>query len=151
MALGRSSVLLPEDFKIGPLGDAGTAKKDQQSAMLAARAFLSALMAGKVDTKLLTPEAQGRVPDSLAFGLKQGYTPRTYRIGVPRTREDGEITAAVRLFGADGASEGEIYMSRAGDQWLVSDVQVSLAGLSVKRQPSKEKFFPSAYRWLLED
>jgi hypothetical protein len=108
-------------------------------------------MEGSVDTKLLTPEARARIPDALAFGLKQGYTPRSYRIGAPRTREDGEITAAVRLFGADGTSEGEIYMSRAGDQWLVSDVQVSLAGLSVKRPPAKEKFFPSAYRWLLED
>jgi hypothetical protein len=151
MALGRGTVLLPEDFKIGPLGDAGTAKKDQQSAMLAAGSFLSDLIAGKVDSKLLTPEAQSRVPDTLAFGLKQGYTPTAYRLGAPRTREDGEITATLRLFGVEGTSEGEIYMARAGDQWLVSDVQISLAGLSVKRPPAKEKYFPSAYRWLLED
>jgi hypothetical protein len=151
MALGRGTTLLPEDFKVGPLGDSATAKKDQLGAMLAAGTFLTDLVAGRVDTKLLTTDAQSRVPETLAFGLKRGYTPVSFRIGAPRTREDGEITAAVRLFAADGATEGEIYMARAGDQWLVSDVQISLAGLAVKRPPAKEKFFPSAYRWLLED
>jgi len=72
-------------------------------------------------------------------------------MGRPRTRDDGEVTAAVRLFGRDGSSEGEIYVARSGSTWLVADLQLSLAELSVKSEKPKEKFFPLEYRWLLEE
>ncbi|HEY9593383.1 MAG TPA: hypothetical protein VHE79_02840 [Spirochaetia bacterium] len=151
MANPTAGRILPDDFKIGTLGDANGARKDQRGAMTAAGSFLGALIAGEVDGKLLTPDARGTVGDSLSWGLSHGEKPTSFRLGEPRTRDDGEITAPVRLFGSQGTTEGEIYMTRSGDQWLVSDVQVSLAGLLVKRQPPKEKFFPSSYRWLLED
>jgi hypothetical protein len=151
LANGAGSRILPEDFKIGALGDITGSLKDQQGAMKSAELFLDSLVAGKLDSRLLAPEARGTVGDTLSWGLAHGERPTSFRISAPRTHDDGEITAAVRIFAGTGATEGEIYMTHAGDQWLVSDVQVSLAGLSVKREPPKEKFFPSAYRWLLED
>jgi hypothetical protein len=151
LAASPTGRILPEDFKIGVLGDPAGSRKDQQGAMTAAAAFLDALTAGKVDAGLLTADARATVADSLSYGLDHGEKPTSFRISAPRTRDDGGITAAVRLFAAGGSTEGEIYMERAGDQWLVADVQVSLAGLLVKREPPREKFFPSAYRWLLED
>ena len=51
----------------------------------------------------------------------------------------------------DGTAEGEIYMAKPKAQWLVTDLQLSLAQMAVKREKPKEKFFPSAYRWLLEE
>jgi hypothetical protein len=151
MALGRDGRIMPEDFKIGPLGDRRSAKNDENAALDAAGAFLDRLVTGSVDKTLLAPEAQETVSDSLAFGLRQGNAPTVYRLGSPRTRDDGEITAAVRLFGSEGTSEGQIYMAASGARWLVADLQLSLAQLSVKREKPKEKFFPLEYRWLLEE
>jgi hypothetical protein len=150
MALDHAKRLLPEDFKIGPLGDDRGEKPDENSAIAAAEAFLQSIVEGAVDTKLLTPDSQGIVADALTYSLQQGYKPKSYRLGAPKSQDNGEITATVRMFGADGSSEGEIYIARAGKQWLVSDVQLSLAQMAVKREPAKDKFFPSAYRWLLE-
>jgi hypothetical protein len=151
MALGRDRRIMPEDFKIGPLGDDRTDRKNESRALSAAGEFLSGLVAGSVDKKLLAPESQDTMADTLTFGIKKGNAPTSYRLGAPKSRDNGEVAAAVRLFGPEGTSEGEIYIAPTGSQWLVADLQISLAQLSVKREKSKEKFFPLEYRWLLEE
>jgi hypothetical protein len=151
MALGRQIRALPEDFKIGPLGDDQTENADENGATTTAQAFFTALVAGKVDRALLAADSEKTVFDTLTYGLKQGYTPSSFRVGAPKVQEDGGIAANVRLFSADGSAEGEVYMARSGKKWLVSDLQLSLAQLAVKHEKSKEKYFPSAYRWLLEE
>ncbi|MGO9311037.1 MAG: hypothetical protein ACLQDL_18685, partial [Spirochaetia bacterium] len=151
MALGRDRRIMPEDFKIGALGDDRTARKDDGRALAVAAEFLSRLVGGSVEKKLLAAESQDRLADTLTFGIKQGNTPTSFRIGAPKARDDGEITAEVRLFGPAGTSEGEIYIAPSGSQWLVADLQLSLAQLSVPREKPKEKFFPLEYRWLLEE
>ncbi len=151
MALGRDRRIMPEDFKIGALGDDRTVRKDDSGALAAAGEFLSRLAEGSVDKKLVAAESQDRLSDSLAFGLRQGNMPSSFRLGAPKSRDDGEIAAAVRLFGPTGTSEGEIYIAPSGSQWLVTDLQLSLAQLSVRREKPKEKFFPLEYRWLLEE
>jgi hypothetical protein len=151
MALGRDRRIMPEDFKIGPLGDGRSERQDESRALEAASAFLDRLVAGSVDKKLLTPESQDAVADTLTFGLHQGNAPTAYRLGPPKARDDGEITAAVRLFGSQGTSEGVLYVAPSGSEWLVADLQLSLAQLTVKREKPKEKFFPLEFRWLLEE
>lgn len=151
LALGRETRVLPEDFKIGPLGDDRVSEKDQGQAMEAAGRFLSGLVAGKVDKDLIVDGSRDAMAATLSFGLEKGNTPTSWRIGRPRTRDDGEVTAAVRLFGREGSTEGEIYVERSGSKWLVADLQISLAELSVKSEKPKEKFFPLEYRWLLEE
>jgi hypothetical protein len=151
MALGRAAPILPEDFKIGPLGDDRGEQQDQNRAMDAADRFLSGLVSGSVDKALLAADSREAVSDTLSFGIGHGNTPTSFRVGRPRTRDDGEVTAAVRLFGKESSSEGEIYVSHSGSEWLVADLQLNLAELSVKQEKAKEKFFPLEYRWLLEE
>jgi hypothetical protein len=151
MALGRGSRILPEDFTIGPLGDPATGSADERAAMSTAQVFLSRLTAGSVDASLLTPDSRDAVVDSLHEGMARGYLPRSARLGVPTRRDTGEVTATVRLFGTPGTSEGVIYLARSGSEWLVADLQLSLAQIGVAHERPQEKFFPSAYRWLLED
>ena len=151
VALGRDARVLPEDFKIGPLGDALATDKAQDQAMEAAGLFLTSLVGGKVNTDLVAGDARDSMAGMLGFGLSQAAAPTSWRLGRPRTRPDGEVTAAVRLFSADGSSEGEIYVAQSGSRWLVTDLQISLAQLSVKTDKPKEKFFPLDYRWLLEE
>ena len=151
MALGRDSRFLPEDFKIGPLGSTLASSKDADAAFAAASGFLAGLVAGSIDRQWITPDAQDTLSDTLTYALERGYAPRSFRLGVPKDVAGGQIAANVRFFGSEGTSEGEIYMARAGTQWLVADVQVNLADLAVARAAPKEKFFPSEYRWLLEE
>ena len=151
VALDRDRRTLPEDFKVGPLGDERGGSVDEQAAMGAADTFLSRLVKGSVEKSLIAPGSQSSLSDSLAYGLEQGSAPRSFRRGIAKTRDDGEITATVRLFGPEGTAEGEIYMAKPKAQWLVADLQLSLAQMAVKLEKPNEKFFPSAYRWLLEE
>jgi hypothetical protein len=151
LALDAGKRTLPEDFAIGPLADVRDSAAAEDGAIDLADRFLAALVAGKVDRSLLAPDAEARVSDSLSYGLARAHAPIAFRIGAPRRREGGEITAAVRLFSSVGTSEGEIYLAESASQWLVADLQLNMAELAVARAKPKERYFPSAYRWLLED
>jgi len=142
---------MPEDFLIGPLGDPRAGDADLKAALQTATSFLTQLTKGTVDKSLLAADSVAAVSDNLSFGLKQGDIPVSARVGAPSAHENGEITAAVRLFSSVGASEGEIYLVRSGKQWLVDDVQINLDQLTVKREKSNTRFFPSPYRWLLQE
>ncbi|MGA2478741.1 MAG: hypothetical protein ABSG63_08340, partial [Spirochaetia bacterium] len=109
MALDRDRNTMPEDFKIGPLADEHGGSADEQAAVGTAEKFLSRLVKGSVDKSLIAPESKTTLSDMLAYGLQQGNTPASFRLGSAKTRDDGEITATVRLFGTAGTSEGEIY------------------------------------------
>ena len=152
LATGRSQAgILPEDFKIGPLAGGRSGSQDKDAAYAAASGFLSKLVAGTVDRQAMTPESQETLTDTLTYGLQQGYAPSSFRVGEPKEETNGELAANVRLFDSDSTIEGEIYLSRAADHWLVADVQINLADLATPSTQPKEKFFPSPYRWLLED
>lgn len=151
LPLGRGSRILPEDFKIGVLGDTQAGDSDERQAMAASASFLSRLSAGKVEQSLLAAPAEGRISDMLDFSIRRGDVPRAFRIGTPKKHESGEISASVRLFSDVGSTEGEISLDRSGGHWLVSDLQISLDDLQVKRDKPKDRFFPSSYRWLLQE
>jgi|GEM_PF-1781194 hypothetical protein len=151
LALGRDSRTLPEDFTIGALGDARAGDAEDQQAMTAAGSFLSRLLGGTVDTTMLDSGVAGRISDMLEFAVKRGDVPLEYRIGTPKKHDNGEVTASVRLFSQTGTCEGEIALARTGGHWLVTDLQISMDDLQVKREKPKERFFPSSYRWMLEE
>jgi len=151
MALGGTSRSVPEDFQIGPLGDPKAADADLRAALQTATSFLTQLIQGTVDRSLLSADSADSVSDTVSFGLKRGDTPVSVRVGAPNAHENGEITAAVRLFSAVGVTEGEIYLVRSAKQWLVDDLQINLDQLTVKREKSNTRFFPSPYRWLLQE
>jgi hypothetical protein len=141
--------LLPEDFKIGPLGDAWQGTADGKSAFESAAALLASLVSGKVDAELLAPDSAQALLDMLAFGFEGDRAPTSFRLGAPVSHPDGEITVNARLFRGPGATEGELYLRRENRQWLVADIQISAAGLAEARERPKQKFFPSPYHWLL--
>lgn len=166
-ALDRGRLIPPEDFEIGPLAletkrtpnasaDAtetpGTAVlgADEKAALLAAGSFLSTLLRGKAPRGRIVSGTAASLSESLAYYLERGDVPSSFRLGMPKRRDDGEITVNVRLFKADGSAEGEIYLARENRQWLVSDFQVDLSRLREKHE-KRGDFMPSSYRWLLGD
>ncbi len=170
LALDRGRLIPPEDFEIGPLaletnripgpaaapGGAtsapGTAVlgADEKAALLTAGSFLSALSRGKAPRGRIVSGTAVSLSESLTYYLERGDVPSSFRLGMPKRRDDGEIAVNVRLFKADGSAEGEIYLVRENRQWLVSDFQVDLSRLREKRE-KRGDFMPSSYRWLLGD
>jgi len=151
VAQGLEKKIMPEDFLIGALSETDGRKAEEIEAIWTARAFLASIVAGAPNRKLLSAESEEGIADMLSFSAEQGYTAKSFRLGNPKRHENGEVTASVRLLDAEASSEGEIYLSRTGKEWLVSDFQINLAQLATKREKPKERFFPSAYRWLLEE
>ena len=151
LSRAREGRTLPEDFSIGPLADERVGDSDEEQALSAASSFLTRLCAGKVNASLLAPADSARISDMIDFGLNRGDRPKEFRVGAPRKHDTGEIGANVRLFGAAGTSEGEIIMTRTAGRWLVADLQISLDDMQIKKEKPKERFFPSSFRWMLQE
>jgi hypothetical protein len=151
VAVARENRIYPEDFKLGPLGGAPTGSRDNDAAYAAAAGFLAAAVGGSMDAQDVTPDAKETIGETFAFAKDRGWTPTSWRLGVPKSVAGGQLAMNVRFFNATGTSEGEIYVSPAGSQWLVADLQVNLADLAVPRPQAPAKYYPSDYRWLLEE
>jgi hypothetical protein len=139
---------LPEDFEIGPLGAARLLADDERLAYAAAAAMLDAFSRGQVDRAVIAAGSRDALAGTIAFALERGDLPVAWRLGPPRA-DGSELVANVRLLGADGSAEGEIYARRESGSLLVSDLQIDPARMRVRRAKPDRTFFPSPYRWLL--
>ncbi len=139
---------LPEDFEIGPLGAARLLADDERLAYEAAATMLDAFSRGQVDRAVIAAGSRDALAGTIAFALERGDLPVAWRLGPPRA-DGSELVANVRLLGADGSAEGEIYARRESGSLLVSDLQVDPARMRVRRVKPDRTFFPSPYRWLL--
>ncbi len=149
LTLGGTPRILPEDFRIGPLGDPEHATADDKAALEAAGALLASLVAGNLETRLFTADSEEALRDMLVFGFEGARAPTSFRLGKPVARPEGETTVNARLFRGAGAAEGEIYLLKENREWLIADIQISAAELAAARERPKTKFFPSPYRWML--
>jgi hypothetical protein len=149
LTLDGTPRILPEDFRIGPLGDPEQGTADEKAALEAAGALLASLVGGGVDAKLLAAESEEALRDMLAFGFEGARAPTSFRLGRAVARPEGETTVNARLFRGQGTAEGEIYLRKENREWLIADIQISAAELAAARERPKQKFFPSTYRWLL--
>ncbi len=145
---GAQDGTLPEDFEIGPLVAARLLGDDERAAYDAAASLLDAFTRGRVDRTGLAAEPRDALAGMIAFALEQGDLPVAWRLGPPRAA-GSELVANLRLLGADGSAEGELYARREGGDLLVSDLQIDPARMRVRRERSGRTFFPSPYRWLL--
>jgi hypothetical protein len=137
---------------VEPAEDAGLSAAavlgaDERAALSAAASFLSVLSRGKAAGNLIAAAAPA-LSHSLSYYLERGDVPSSFRLGVPKRQENGEIAVNVRLFKTGGSSEGEIYLVREKRGWRVSDFQVDLSRMREKRA-KRGDFMPSSYRWLL--
>lgn len=145
---GAQDGILPEDFEIGPLGAVRLLAGDERAAAEAAAALLEAFAAGRADRTAIAVDARDGLAGMLSAALERGDRPVAWRLGPPRP-DGAEQVANLRLFGADGSAEGELYARREGGVVLVSDLQIDLARMRVRRARPDRTFFPSPYRWLL--
>lgn len=148
LSQGAQDGTLPEDFEIGPLGAARLLGDDERAAYNAAASLLDAFLHGRVDQAALAADSRDALAGTISFALERGDLPVAWRLGPPRA-VGLELVANLRLLGADGSAEGEVYARREDAALRVSDLQIDPARMRVRRDRSGRTFFPSPYRWLL--
>jgi hypothetical protein len=131
----------PEDFRIGPLETGGS----ENAPYRRLETVCEGLLKGKVDASSLDPSRAAGLEARLADQLERGGPPSEYRIGRVQLLPDGSAWARVRFFSGSGSVDGEAYLARGTDGWLVTDMQIDLS--MAKAGPLKrEPFLPSPYR-----
>ncbi len=143
--------LVAQDFKIGPLQDMLADQYDKISAVSTVREFLNALSKKTVKQELIQENMRTEIMRSLQYPLKQGLVPETYRIGKAIPESNQELSVNVRLYKGQNSTEGEIYLAKNQDTWIITDFQVGLTLLAEKQTKETEPFSPSSYKWLLKD
>jgi hypothetical protein len=142
--------LMPEDFQIGPLQDGITSSRDFLLGLSRARKFLEGITKKKVDDALILPSVLAEVKAVVSYPLAQGYVPQKYRIGKMVFENDNELRANIRLYKDDAVTEGEIYLTKADDAWLISDLQAGFTLLGRPYRKPSEPFVPGGYEFLLD-
>jgi hypothetical protein len=130
----------PEDFRIGALETGG----GDAMARRVLEAFFGALTSGSVDAPALDPTRREALAGLLEAQLQKAGRPTAWRIGRLEPVADGELRARIRLFVERGSIDGEAYLVKAPEGWLVSDFQVDLTAARAGR--GGEQFLPSPYR-----
>jgi len=104
---------------------------------------------GELDAELIEAGRREELARSLAYSLSSGDAPLAYRLGAVQSAagQPERVWLNVRLFGAAGRAEGELYLKREPDGWRLLDFQVRLAALNEAYSRAEEKFYPSIYKW----
>jgi hypothetical protein len=150
-ALNPQERLVAQDFKIGPLQDMLAGQYDKINAVVTVRDFLNSLSKKKVKQELIKEDMRTEITRSLQYPIQQGLVPETYRIGRAFLNDNQELSVNVRLFKGQSVTEGEIYLVKNKDEWVITDLQVGLTLLAEKPTKDTEPFSPSSYKWLLKD
>jgi hypothetical protein len=143
--------LMPDDFRIGPLQDGVSGARDNLRARETIRAFFDGIAQKKVDDTLVLPADLAEIKAVVSYPLAQGYVPQRWRVGKLAFENDGALRATIRLFKDEGATTGEIYLAKDGDQWRVSDLQAGFTLLGKKYEKPKEPFMPGSYQFLRDN
>lgn len=135
---------LPEDMRIGPLGDTPAG----DPVLAAAESFLRGLEEGKILPELATGSSRDYLEKVFQPILEEGPLPVRYRLGTPRIYEPGKARVNIRLFGTRGRTGGELLLEEEGAAWRIGDLQIDWTGLSEEYKKDFDLYEPQTYRWL---
>jgi len=135
---------LPEDMRIGPLGDSLAG----DPLLTAADRFLRGLEEGKILRDLTAGSSRDYLEKVFQPILEEGPLPVRYRLGSPRVYEPGKARINIRLFGTRGRTGGELLLEQEGSSWLIGDLQIDWTGLSEEYKKDFDLYEPQTYRWL---
>ena len=147
----KTPVLLPIDYKIGPLQELIGNDKEQQSIVTVLNSFFTGIIKGKIEKALLLQENSFSLQGYLDYNLKKkSNIPVKFRLGKIAIKKDS-AQVNIRLFSAKGVTEGEVFVQKKENSWYISDLQVNLDLLSTDYGGLQEKFMPAGYYWMLNE
>ena len=135
----------PDDFKIGPLEDYFSKNAETRKILSRVDLFCLALTMNELKEDLLVEQNRSLLVESLQYYLRREIVPGDYRIGLVHINEDGSSHVPVRFLSNRGVSEGDIYLIKRENTWLIADIQVDLQRLEQEYVRSKEEFVPASY------
>lgn len=136
---------VPDDFKIGPLEDYYSKNAERRAILSRVDLFCLALTKNELKDDLLDGQNRSLLVESLKYYLKKEIIPGEYRIGLVHINEDGSSHVPVRLLSNRGVSEGDIYLVKRENVWLITDIQVDLQRLEQEYVRGNEEFVPASY------
>ena len=143
--------LVAEDFRLGPLEDCIKTTLDFAKAYQTISLFFKSLLARNPDYSLCEEKSQKQLRALLNYPLSQGLLPDRFRLGKFSYEGQNILRANIRLYKGKAITEGEIYLTKAEDVWLLSDLQVGFVLLNQEYQPSGQPFRPGGFEFLLRD
>ena len=142
---------VPDDFKIGPLADYHKYAGERSTVLSQVDQFCLSLTNNELKDELLDEQNRALLTESLQYYLKRDIKPTEYRIGLVELSGDGSSHVPVRFLSGRGISEGDIYLVRRAEAWLITDVQVDLQRLEQDYVRSDEEFVPASYDLLFNN
>jgi hypothetical protein len=142
---------VPDDFKIGPMEDYYGKNAERRTILSQVDLFCLGLTNNELIDSLLDAQNRSLLVESLQYYLNKEIMPGRYRIGLVQINEDGSSHVPVRLLSNRGGSEGDIYLVKREDTWLITDIQVDLQRLEQQYVPRKEEFVPASYDLLFNN
>jgi hypothetical protein len=152
-SLDPRRVAQPEDFRIGPLSGAVMPglSADEAESLRTATSLLSGLSKKKVAEELLLPERKEALSRLLGDAVSKGLVPTRFRLGPVGRNGPSATRVNARLYGSAGSAEGELFLRKEEKSWLIADIQLRFESLAEKQVRGQERFYPSTFRWLLDE
>ena len=140
----QGSRFVPEDFVIGLLQDWWEENQHVRAVVPVVEKFLGAFVRGTVSETLLLPEKREYLSRTLNYHIQQGDVPEEYRIGSITLEQNQTAVATLRFFAQFGSATGDIYLTKAGNRWYISDIQTGFQW--VPKIQDQTVFFPYSHR-----
>ena len=147
LSLRGGGVYGPEDFEIGEL-QRHSEDENVRAVLERIRLFQKGLASGRVPLEHIHSDWKNQAQRSLGFHLERGNLPKEIRVGAVEIYAPGLARANIRLIGDPGVAFGEIYLKKAGDLWLIHDLQLDMGDLVNAPEARQEPYEPSVYRMM---
>lgn len=149
LPLKTESNIYPQDFKIGKLEPEIGIPRTDKNIVLTIKTFLNSLQRGKVDRVTIDPEDFDSIKKISTYYFNKANRFNSFRIGSINSTGMDTVTVNCRLFGSPGTAEGQIYLKRKANKWLITNVQINIKQITKPRK--KELFIPNSYSWIMEE
>ena len=141
-----SPPILPEDFKIGPLGGG----PEQEPVLNPVRQLLKGLSEGTTDETLLVSELRPSL-----MRILEDFPPGdlTYRLGKVHFLDEGYSSVNCRIYrpiegDEQAVASGELHLEYFEGAWLIAAVDIDFQDLVRPYLRDTASFEPQTYRWL---
>lgn len=140
----KAQSVYPEDYLIGSLYNPAESSLENKSIAQRTMDFLNQLKKYELSENALKSASIVKIRSLLSSILDKQIELLSYRIG-SITTNDTASRVNIRLWSKLATVEGELYLSKAENNWYIEDIQVDIMDLAFKKEKKDEAFMPSSY------
>lgn len=145
-SLGINNSIIPNDFVLESLQFPYPNNRDKILILEVVGNLILSLRDGEASEKLFVDGKSLYFANSLQSPMENPII--KHRLGKITFEEENRVRTSLRVFTESGVTEGDIYLEKSDDAWLISDIQINLRRLQEVYTGRDEKFYPSSYGWI---